>query len=116
MKYWSRAGRVVSRNSMTLCTVQSSCPSGAFCVIGSAFATKKKPECTMRPRLFIGSSTESLKIAYAAQENLERAAEVTVWNQGVFELSNYTLDSLVKALEATDFGLFVFAPDDVVKM
>lgn len=70
----------------------------------------------MRPRLFIGSSTESLKIAYAAQENLERVAEVTVWDQGVFELSKYTLDSLVETMDVTDFGLFVFAPDDVVKM
>ena len=70
----------------------------------------------MKSRLFIASSVEGLPIAYAAQENLEHAAEVTVWNQGIFELSNYSVDSLIEAIECTDFGLFVFAPVDVTRM
>jgi hypothetical protein len=67
----------------------------------------------LKPSLFIGSSTESLEVAYAIQENLEHVAEVTVWTQGIFELLKYSLDSLLEALNAADFGIFVFAPDDV---
>jgi tetratricopeptide (TPR) repeat protein len=70
----------------------------------------------MKPRAFVGSSVEGIGIAYAVQQNLLHDAEVTVWDQGVFELSSTTIDSLTKALKATDFGIFVFSPDDIVKM
>ena len=68
----------------------------------------------MQPRIFIGSSTESLKIAYAIQENLEHVATVTVWTQGIFELSAYTLESLLSVLERSDFSIFVFSPEDLI--
>ena len=67
----------------------------------------------MRPRVFIGSSAEQLDTAYAVQQNLEYDCEPTVWTQGVFRLSSNTLDDLLRTLEKTDFGIFVFAPDDI---
>jgi hypothetical protein len=70
----------------------------------------------MKPLLFIGSSAESLDVAYAAQENLEDCAQAIVWKQGLFELSRNFLDSLLDTLDETDFGLFVFAPDDLTKI
>ena len=70
----------------------------------------------MRPTLFIGSSTESLDIAYAAQSNLEDVAEVLVWTQGIFELTKSYLESLLDALDDTEFGLFIFQADDVTKI
>lgn len=70
----------------------------------------------MKPRLFIGSSSENLGVAYAAQENLEHVAEVTVWTQGVFNPSKFNLESLAEAIFEADFGVFVFAPDDVTSM
>jgi tetratricopeptide (TPR) repeat protein len=66
-----------------------------------------------KPRLFIGSSTEGLSIAYAIQENLSYTAEITVWDQGVFNLSDTTIESLMTVIENTDFGVFVFTPDDI---
>lgn len=70
----------------------------------------------MKPTLFIGSSTESLDVAYAAQRNLEDVAEVVVWTQGIFELTQSYLESLLDALDDTEFGLFIFGPDDVTRI
>jgi hypothetical protein len=67
----------------------------------------------MKPKLFIGSSAERLNLAYAAQQNLERDAEVTVWDQGIFTPSGSVMESLMTALGRADFALFVLAPDDV---
>lgn len=69
-----------------------------------------------KPRLFIGSSVEGRSVAYAIQQNLRHDAEATVWDQGVFELSNTNIESLMAALDDNDFGAFVFSPDDLVHM
>ena len=69
-----------------------------------------------KPRLFIGSSAEGINVAFALQENLKYYAEITVWNQGVFNLSESTLESLIGQLDTCDFGTFVFTPDDQIKM
>jgi predicted nucleotide-binding protein len=67
----------------------------------------------MKPRVFIGSSSEQVDTAYAIQRNLERACEATVWDQGVFQLTSNVLDDLMAVLDRTDFGIFVFGPDDL---
>jgi hypothetical protein len=67
----------------------------------------------MKPKLFIGSSSEALEIANAIQENLAYDAEVTVWNQGVFKLSSTSLSDLVSAVGQSNFAIFVFNPDDI---
>jgi tetratricopeptide (TPR) repeat protein len=67
-----------------------------------------------KPRVFIGSSVEGLNVAYPVQQNLLHSAEVTVWDQGIFELSRTTMESLTTALAESDFAVFVFTPDDLV--
>ena len=63
-------------------------------------------------RVFIGSSTETREIAYIIQESLEDVAEVTVWDQDLSILSQTILNSLQQTLRTTDFGIFIFSPDD----
>src|ERR1700732_3480405 len=70
----------------------------------------------MRPRMFVCSSTEGIAIASAIQHDLKHDAEVTVWPQGTFTPSQYPLESLANALDNTDFGIFVFSPDDILTM
>jgi len=69
-----------------------------------------------KPKIFIGSSVESLQIAYAIQENLDRDALCNVWDQGIFELSGNALDNLLQATNNFDFAIFVFKPDDITKI
>jgi tetratricopeptide (TPR) repeat protein len=70
----------------------------------------------MKPKIFIGSSVEGLTAAYSIQQNLTHDAEITVWDQGVFELSKTTIESLMNVLEQSDFGIFIFSPDDISKI
>lgn len=70
----------------------------------------------MRPRVFIGSSTEGLDIAKHLQVALEATSScvATVWNQNVFEPSSYTMESLVAQAEDSDFAVLVATADDTV--
>jgi hypothetical protein len=67
-----------------------------------------------RPAVFVGSSTEGLRIAKAIQVLLDPTCEVTVWSQGVFGLSQGTLESLVLSLDKFDFAVLILTPDDLV--
>jgi|GEM_PF-7021525 len=69
-----------------------------------------------KPLVFIGSSVNSLETAGAIQVGLHHDAETVVWNQNVFQVGTTNIESLMRELERSDFGIFVFAPDDVVTM
>lgn len=70
----------------------------------------------MKSKIFIGSSKESLNIAYAIQDNLDDIAEVTVWTQDIFKPSQYTLDAIDEAVESSDVGIFVVNNDDITQI
>lgn len=69
---------------------------------------------TTRPNVFIGSSTEGLDIAKAIQVNLDRVCESVIWHQGVFGLSDGTLETLVGEASNFDFAILALTPDDTV--
>lgn len=66
-----------------------------------------------KPRIFIGSSSESLDVADAVNLNLDHKAEVTIWRNGTFDLSSNTIDALANKAKTVDFSLFIFSPDDI---
>ena len=65
------------------------------------------------PHIFVGSSKEGLLIAKILQLHLEECAVCVIWNQGIAP-STYLLDAIEKELDASDFAIFVFSPDDVL--
>lgn len=70
-----------------------------------------------KPRVFIGSSREAIPYANAVAKALEHAnTEVNAWYAGVFQVNDYTMEALDRNLKSNDFGVFVFAPDDVALM
>ena len=70
----------------------------------------------MKPRVFIGSSTGALDVAYTVQQLLEIDADASVWSQDIFSASATTLDGILRALDRSDFAVFVVTPDDAVRV
>lgn len=76
----------------------------------------------MRKRkIFIGSSTEELKLAESAKKILEPEFEVTIWNDkiwdsAVFRINNNFLQDLLRATLQFDFGILLGTADDKVNI
>lgn len=70
----------------------------------------------IKPKLFIGSSKESIHIVDAIHESLSNIAEVTPWSAGAFRPLEYNMETLERLLDENDFAVFVFSPDDVVNI
>jgi hypothetical protein len=69
----------------------------------------------MKPRLFIGSSSEGLPIARRFATSLASVANVVLWNSAPeFDPMRSTLEGLLESIERYDFGLFIFTPDDPI--
>lgn len=68
------------------------------------------------PKVFVGCSTESYRIAQAIQNNLyhRNVAFTKIW-PNVFEPSHSTDEDLLKSAPTFDFAIFVLHPDDDVK-
>lgn len=70
----------------------------------------------MRPAIFIASSRESLPVARAIQTNLDHDADVTVWTDDVFRLSETSCASLDRIVNNVDYGVFVLSDDDTIQI
>ncbi len=66
-----------------------------------------------KPSVFVGSSSEGLRVAREIQFKLADVGEVELWDEGVFALGFGALESLVQALNRFDFAVFVLTPDDL---
>jgi predicted nucleotide-binding protein len=75
---------------------------------------KEEPQMP-KPTVFIGSSTEGLKIAKAVQFQLQQSADVQIWYEGLFELGLGTLEGLLNIVENYDFAILVATPDDLTE-
>ncbi|HKY35141.1 MAG TPA: nucleotide-binding protein [Polyangiaceae bacterium] len=75
----------------------------------------QRDERSLKPVLFIGSSSEALPVARAIRQNLANDASVKLWDEaGDARLTESTLSSLLRVLDSADFAAFVMAPDDKV--
>lgn len=70
----------------------------------------------MKPRIFIGSSTEGLPVAKRIKAFFEADYECFVWNDGVFQFNESFIDTLLKSASLFDFGFMVFSSDDISKI
>lgn len=66
------------------------------------------------PTVFIGSSSEGMRVAQFIHDGLSRRKCIpTLWSNGVFQLSNTTIEDLMTFSKETDFAAFVVTADDV---
>lgn len=68
------------------------------------------------PRVFIGCSTEGKDVAENLQAALGAAAEVVIWDQGVFTPGHFTMEELEREAQASDFAVMVMTPDDTIQL
>ena len=66
----------------------------------------------MKPRIFIGSSSEGLAIAQQIKEYFSRDFECYLWSDDIFKYNDNYLETLMKEASLFDFGFMVCTSDD----
>lgn len=75
----------------------------------------KVPTKNVRPRIFIGSTSEGLKLAETLKECFELDPyEVKVWTDGIFVPGSAFIEALEAEKSRSDFAVLFLAPDDRV--
>lgn len=69
----------------------------------------------MKPKIFIGSSRESISIANKIAEKLNDVAECQLWHDNFFELNESYFASLTEGAILFDYGIFIASADDMVR-
>lgn len=65
-------------------------------------------------RVFIGSSSEAiLEASYINRALTRRDVTCRLWTQGVFQLSQTTIEDLIRAANEYDFAVLFLTPDDM---
>ena len=66
----------------------------------------------MKPRIFIGSSSEALDVAQRIKDFFSPDYECFLWTDDVFKNNESFLETLAKSASLFDFGFMVFSADD----
>lgn len=70
-------------------------------------------EPNSKPIVFIGSSSEALKKAnYIEQALSKQDLTCHLWTKGVFQLSQTSIEDLIRFASISDFAVFLLTPDD----
>lgn len=69
----------------------------------------------IKPRIFIGSSSEGLFVAKEVKAFFEKDYETFLWTDDIFKFNQNFLETLMKEANLFDFGLMVFTKDDYTK-
>ncbi len=67
-----------------------------------------------KPKVFVASSAEAIRLAEAVQANLRKNAEVKLWTQNAFGLGRNFIDELIRNVRKSNFGVCIFSPDDTL--
>ena len=68
------------------------------------------------PKIFIGSSTESLDLAGGLRIGLSHAYDPVLWTESMFKPSSFTVVDLINSVKEFDAAVFVFSPDDITAL
>jgi len=71
-------------------------------------------ELINKPRIFIGSASESLGIARMLERRLQFKAEIVIWDAMMVVIGEHTIDALINLVDTIDFAIMVFSNDDKV--
>ena len=66
----------------------------------------------MKPRVFIGSASESLDVANTVKEKLAVEFDVSIWTDDIFRSNKNTLETLLTEAGSFDFGIMILSNDD----
>lgn len=66
----------------------------------------------MKPRIFIGSSTEGLYAAEYIKQFFSPDYDCVIWNEDVFKFNKSFLETLLNSASLFDFGFLIFTKDD----
>ncbi|UQO38359.1 TIR domain-containing protein [Burkholderia cepacia] len=70
-----------------------------------------------RIRVFLICSVEALPVARLIQSGLQHdPLDVIIWSDGVFKVTNYTLDTLESEVDQADFAIAVAHGDDIAEI
>jgi predicted nucleotide-binding protein len=74
------------------------------------------PEVREKPRVFVICSTEALAVGRALVSAFDHDdIDMKLWTDGVFKVTNYTLEDLESELDRSDFAIAIAHPDDKVQ-